>query len=156
MMIKRSRGFTLIELLVVIAIIGILSAVVLASGTARNKGKDAAVQSDMNTIQTQAEIYYGNNNNSYGSADFGIAAVTNCNASPTGVFADPSIVNAVAGMVSNGVTPTCAYKNSTGTYAVQVKLPSTVSGTAIYFCVDSSGKAATSSAAYAAGASACP
>ena len=55
MYINRSRGFTLIELLVVIAIIGVLSAVVLASlNTARNKGNDAAIQSDMATIQTQA------------------------------------------------------------------------------------------------------
>ncbi|OGG64264.1 hypothetical protein A3C94_00395, partial [Candidatus Kaiserbacteria bacterium RIFCSPHIGHO2_02_FULL_55_17] len=54
-----SKGFTLIELLVVIAIIGILSAVVLASlTTARNKGNDAAVQADLSTIQTEAEIFY--------------------------------------------------------------------------------------------------
>ena len=61
---NRSQGFTLIELLVVIAIIGILSAVVLASlNTARSKGNDAAIQSDLSTIQTQAEIYYGGNGN---------------------------------------------------------------------------------------------
>ena len=60
MYINRSRGFTLIELLVVIAIIGVLSAVVLASlNTAPQWGNDAAIQSDMATIQTQAEIYYG-------------------------------------------------------------------------------------------------
>ncbi len=55
----RSRGFTLIELLVVIAIIGILSAVVLASlTTARSKGSDAAIQSDLASIQAQAELTY--------------------------------------------------------------------------------------------------
>ncbi len=55
------RGFTLIELLVVIAIIGILSAVVLASlNTARAKGADAAIKSDINNGRAQAELFYDN------------------------------------------------------------------------------------------------
>ncbi len=50
---KTNKGFTLIELLVVIAIIGVLSAVVLASlNTARDKGKDASIQSDIGNIRT--------------------------------------------------------------------------------------------------------
>ena len=54
------KGFTLIELLVVIAIIGILSSVVLASlSTARNKGKDAAIQSQLGSMRAQAELYTG-------------------------------------------------------------------------------------------------
>jgi len=60
------RGFTLIELLVVIAIIGILSAVVLASlNTARNKGADAAIKSNIDNARAAAELYYDNNSNSY-------------------------------------------------------------------------------------------
>jgi prepilin-type N-terminal cleavage/methylation domain-containing protein len=56
---KTNKGFTLIELLVVIAIIGILSAVVLASlNTARNKGSDAAVKSQMASARSQAELFY--------------------------------------------------------------------------------------------------
>jgi prepilin-type N-terminal cleavage/methylation domain-containing protein len=52
-------GFTLIELLVVIAIIGILSSVVLASlNTARNKGADAAIKSNIDNARAQAELYY--------------------------------------------------------------------------------------------------
>ena len=53
------RGFTLIELLVVIAIIGILASVVLASlNSARDKGADAAIKSNLNNIRAQAEIVY--------------------------------------------------------------------------------------------------
>ena len=60
------KGFTLIELLVVIAIIGILSSVVLASlNTARNKGADASVKSNLGEARAQAELFYDANNNNY-------------------------------------------------------------------------------------------
>ena len=64
---NKNKGFTLIELLVVIAIIGILASVVLASlNTARGKGADAAVKSNLNNIRAQAEIVYDTANpNSY-------------------------------------------------------------------------------------------
>ena len=53
------KGFTLIELLVVVAIIGILAAIVLASlSSARNKGKDAAIESQLASMRDQAELYY--------------------------------------------------------------------------------------------------
>ena len=56
---KLKAGFTLIELLVVIAIIGILSSVVLASlNTARTKGQDAKMKSELSGLRAAAEIFY--------------------------------------------------------------------------------------------------
>lgn len=59
---NKNKGFTLIELLVVIAIIGILASVVLASlSSARDKGKDASVKSQLASMKAQAELYFSSN-----------------------------------------------------------------------------------------------
>ncbi len=74
-------GFTLIELLVVIAIIGVLSSIVLSSlNTARNKGNDAAVKSNLDQARTQAELFYDANGNHYVTS----AGATNDVCSETG------------------------------------------------------------------------
>lgn len=130
---NRSRGFTLIELLVVIAIIGILSAVVLASlNTARFKGNDAAIQSNLEGIRVQAELYYGNNNNTYG-------AVTNvCSG---GMFAaDTNIARAIAAADNvNGASNNVACQSDGGQqYAVAATL---TTDTNTSWCVDSTGNA---------------
>lgn len=55
----KQKGFTLIELLVVIAVIGILASVVLASlNSARKKGADAKIKSELKQISTALELYY--------------------------------------------------------------------------------------------------
>jgi len=141
---KKSRGFTLIELLVVIAIIGILSAVVLASlNTARNKGNDAAVMSDMDGIRTQAQLYYGDHGNSYGT---NIAVESNCAASDN-LFSDLTIAKQVAGAdTANGATAGVVCNVAAGgtAYAVSAALVATP-GT--FYCVDSTGMGTTTSTA---------
>ncbi len=64
----KTKGFTLIELLVVIAIIGILSSVVLASlNSARSKGTDAAIKSELGQMRAAMEIQYDNTNSYVGA-----------------------------------------------------------------------------------------
>jgi prepilin-type N-terminal cleavage/methylation domain-containing protein len=140
---KTFRGFTLIELLVVIAIIGILSAVVLASlNQARNKGNDAAIQSNLSAAQVQAELYYSSNNNSYGSLGTGTCPTT---AGSGNVFTDQYIVRAINGADTANGSPTPA-NGAAG--AGGTKCNSVAQAYAIYaymtaqngyWCVDSGG-----------------
>ncbi|MFA6340915.1 MAG: DUF1566 domain-containing protein, partial [Candidatus Paceibacterota bacterium] len=70
---KNKHGFTLIELLVVIAIIGILASVVLASlNSARSKGTETAIQSNLRNMMTQAEVLYDGN---YSAVCAGVAGM---------------------------------------------------------------------------------
>jgi prepilin-type N-terminal cleavage/methylation domain-containing protein len=144
-----SKGFTLIELLVVIAIIGILSAVVLASlNTARSKGSDAAVESDLATVQTQMELWYGNNGNSYGTVAWGTGATC------TGAMGDATVKSALAGADSTNGTGSVGCAAAGTSYVAAAQL---VNNTGQYQCVDSTGKAETVTATFPASAIAnCP
>ena len=130
---RLNRGFTLIELLVVIAIIGILSSVVLASlNTARGKGADAAVKSNLNNIRAQAELVYDTAGGSY-----------------SGVCADPNVAKGgAAAAAAGGGTWTC--NNSTSAWA-----GSTALKTSGYWCVDSTGTSKSEASALGASATVC-
>lgn len=126
--LKADRGFTLIELLVVIAIIGILSSVVLASlNTARNRGADAAVKSNLANARAEAELYYDSNNNSY----------ANVCGSGTNAIGD----NVQAALSASGstaaVTTACSSTATTWVAKAPLKTGSQ------YYCVDSTGAATT-------------
>ena len=141
---SESRGFTLIELLVVIAIIGILSSVVLASlNTARSKGTDAKIQSQMRSIAVNAELYYDSNGNSNGAAstcDTGMFDAT----TPTNIQQIMDDLQGITGAMTCGSNGTA--------YAVSKVLTSTTSK----FCIDSTGNALITSATIADGATVCP
>lgn len=148
------RGFTLIELLVVIAIIGILSSVVLASlNTARDKGIDAKIQSEIRSVQVNAEIYYDNNGNSYNTTG---AAVSSCTAGMFNNASNPNIRQIITDLnaAHSGDDARCASPNGGASYAIQHQLKSTAG---VYFCADSTGKVGTSTTALTtASATACP
>ncbi len=131
-MIKNTlkRGFTLIELLVVIAIIGILASVVLASlNSARDKGEDAAIKSNLNNIRAQAELFY-DDNGSY-----------------LNVCADSN--------VAQGVSAAGGECNDTAD--VWAAFASLSSATTSTYCVDSTGTATTTAtASVTTGATTCP
>src|SRR3972149_3925712 len=58
----RNKGFTLIELLVVIAIIGILASIIIVSLIGvRERARDARRKSDLRSMRTALELYYGKN-----------------------------------------------------------------------------------------------
>ncbi|MDE1965978.1 MAG: type II secretion system protein [Patescibacteria group bacterium] len=145
------RGFTLIELLVVIAIIGILSAVVLASlNTARSKGNDAAIKSDLSTVATQAALYYDNNGNSYGATNTGVGA--SCTTAST-LFTDTTIANAITGAdTDNGPTKSVLCSSNSSGFMVAAQLMTSND----YWCVDSTGVATDTASTPDVTGTACP
>jgi prepilin-type N-terminal cleavage/methylation domain-containing protein len=123
----HKRGFTLIELLVVIAIIGILASVVLASlNSARDKGEDAAIKSNLNNARAQAELFYDDHSRSYtGVCDTGTSTIE-------------TLVTAATNAGGGASAAECAEDSLGEGWAAQKELT-----TGQFYCVDSTGVATT-------------
>jgi prepilin-type N-terminal cleavage/methylation domain-containing protein len=151
--LNKSSGFTLIELLVVIAIIGLLASVILASlNSARGKGADAAVKSQLRNSQSQAEIIYDNASpNSY-----------------SGVCGNPTMQEQItAAANASGATAPSTWATTEVSSATQAVCHSTGAAYAILvplktdntnaWCVDSNGSSKQeASTALTSGVVACP
>ncbi len=100
-------------------------------GTARMKGNDASIKSNLSTLQAQAELYY-DSNGSYGTQERKVGSATSCTG---GMFKDTYIASALKSIDSTngeGKNVLC-YAYGTG-YIAGADLASKG-----WYCVDSSG-----------------
>ncbi|MBP6858027.1 MAG: prepilin-type N-terminal cleavage/methylation domain-containing protein [Candidatus Pacebacteria bacterium] len=128
---QKNKGFTLIELMIVIIIVVTLIAITIASLTsAKNKAIDKAIQANMLTVRTQAQLYFdGTGGGSYGP-DQSIPLSNDCT---IGLFSEPVVTLAVNQMkLDRGVDHVVCF-SSPKTFGIVVKLKSTND----YFCIDS-------------------
>jgi hypothetical protein len=103
---------------------------------ARCKGPNAAIMGDLNTIQTQAEIYYGGEGmNTYGQP---VPLATSSQACEIegSLFASQAVKDSLSSLEADGGSIECM--SDGGAYAALSSLPSEKD---LYWCVDSTGNA---------------
>ncbi len=131
----KKRGFTLMELLVVVAIIGILAAIVLVSlNSARNKGKNAAIKSQMVSLRSAGELHNEDNG----------SFATFC--------ASTEATNLSAGVTNSGGS-SFDCDATADAWAAEVQLVGTGAG---FWCVDSTGASKAEAATKGGTATVCP
>lgn len=136
------KGFTLIELLVVVAIIGLLASVTMGYlGSARKKGDDTAVKSNLATMRSVSEIFYLDNGNSYLPAGVGVPfgpdTCPTYNASGTNMLSRNKVIaDAIAEAVKRGNGSSCYNGDIVWAVAVGLKVTPNTS-----WCVDVTGAA---------------
>jgi len=142
---NKNKGFTLIELLVVIAIIGILASVVLASlSSARDKGKDAAVKSQLASMKAQAELFFSKNEIYTGLCNALVSDNGFGGASGGGLLQAAKDSAGVTGVVDVTLTDPGLYNNTTcheksDSWAVEAPMSDSVSGKSDMYCTDYTG-----------------
>jgi prepilin-type N-terminal cleavage/methylation domain-containing protein len=153
------KGFTLIELLVVVAIIGILASVVLASlSSARTKGKDAAVESQLSSMRAQAELY----SSSQTSPTYANVCTTAAASNGLGGLLSATVaVDSVTSTLNTTFTAVGAYNlvtchDSATAWAAEAPLAGSATGASVMWCVDSTGISKKATANIAPSGTACP